>query len=727
MVAPRMLPPSPFQQAPPGLGLPPPQMPPMGMPTPMPGMDAMGPMTPPMEQPPPTVDPVALLDALRQLVPQQKEHKPRYPAGYKQPPRPEPAKIKSTADKLFNQHDMWRNLISITTAWLRQERVGMFPEDGEDRKSGLQEEYISTALTDKRNDVISKVASAQMGVRKRVSDDKNRRRGQLIEDAIVHISEEMEYAHVQAGNRPLKIDEAQQFTDRGMFVSRQVLNPNYDPERPIIVDLIEPTQVYPVWAGKNGLRAVYRVYRDTYANLQAAYGDIDPESRKKIEKKIGKELGDDTEVNVYEYWDTWWRCVLIDDQPILPVTAHKYGYVPWTIQYGGYGDPMFSRTPGQWENRNGTEYFDMMDKTRADERVYKAVPLIWYDMRSHEIYEAVMARLLTGFKKEINPPTIRYRSNMADGDFPEFSTAAGAVNEAILGEERIEPVPQQTNNPVTGVILQNLMGDRMARTTSFSGQADKSNVTGSALLRIGDENTDKILPIYQSLQMAKTQQFTQILWTLRNFNHLIKYGGDEPTPLMIPARRPRQGESPAFELSPELIDAVGTRVEITFTKVNPADWVGLFNAGKLGVDAGFVSRGEIRKLATGDSDYDRFQEEYFEEQMLFAMAQNPKYQELFGIEAAIADQIKESQGDPEMVEYWLKKLDEWKQLGMQQQQPPMDPMAAMQGGGMGQMQPPPPPPGSQVIPPPTPGGVSMPSLGVGPGSQGAPVGRPPMM
>lgn len=663
------------------------------------------------------INPAQLLETMRSLTPQQPSLEPRYPAWYKKPKRPTAGEVKQRADRLFQDQSEWRELIDITMAWLRHERVGMFPEDAEDRRNGLQEEWIDNALSAKNNTVMAKVSASKMGVRKRYYHDDLRTKAQMIEDAAAWLQDELAMQWVQKGNRPMSLDEALLFAQRGMYVSRQVFDVT-DPDMPLNLDLIEPTQVMPVWGGKRGLQEVYRVYRDTVQNITAAYGDMTPETMTNLRKKHGNDITDQTEVNIYEYWNTWDRVVLVEDQPIIPFTSHEYGYVPWTIQYGGFGDAMFTRTPNGTSRRSFSASFEQIDRSSINERKYKAVPLIWYDMRMHETLEAVMGRILTGFKREINPPTIRKRSTMIAGtDVPEYSNAPGAVNEVRMGEEDVVLAPQMTNSPISGMLVQTLQAQAARSDPSISYNADKSNVTGAALSRMGDEGTEHILPIYKALEMAKAHQFTQVFQTIGNWGHLTKYGSTTSVrPLLVPARKVKTS-SPAFELSRELIDEVGPKVEITFTKINPADWMGLFNAGKIGIEIDAMSPEILYELATGDTDYDSFYDKLTQHKVTAAAMSHPKYNEMFLIPAMLAEQIKEAQGDPDMVQFWTERLAQWQQMAAQPQ--PMegaagpDPMAAAQGDPMA--------PGPQA--PPSGAGQTLPGA-MGPGSQGAPVGRP---
>lgn len=671
------------------------------------------------------LNPMQLLEALRDLAPRPAEFAPRYPPGFVKPPKPNPKAVKMRADNLYQDHAAWRNLIELTQQWIRQERTGYFAEDKQDRINGLQEEFIHTFLTTKRNSVIAKVASAKMGVRKRYYADDLRRKCQQIEDAALWLMQEFAEQWQIKGQRDLRIDEALLFADRGMYVSRQVMDPN-DPDRPMNIDLIEPTEVYPIWGGKRGMRELYRVRRDTVAGIQADYGDFTKTVRAQIEKKHGKDPSDQTEVNVYEFWDTWHRLIMVDDIPIISA-EHEYGYVPWTVQYGGYGEAMFTRTPGDGALRSpGQSYFYQLDRNRIGERAYQAVPLLYYDFRAHEITEAILGRLLTGFKREINPPMERHRSTLLAGtDMPEYSQAPGAINEVALGEEQIKPAVQLANNPITGLLVQTLLGDQAQRSVGLDDKVGQSNVTGAALAQFSGEGHDHILPIFRSLEAAKQHQIGQILQTLGNFGHLIKYGGETTKPLMVPVAKRRQGEAPGFELSRELIEEVGTRIEVTYTRVEPNQWVNLFNAGKLGVELGAVTTEEIRELATGETDFDDHFERWAQQQATKNMLAHPKYNELFLIPSMIEEQIKEAAGDPRLIAFWRDKLDTWlrmaQQSEMQAQQPGMG--SAPQPPALGGGNPSPPPPGSTVVAPPVTGGAAAPA-GMGPGSQGRPVGRP---
>lgn len=682
------------------------------------------------------MDPRQLLDALRELAPAQRDFAPKYPPGYKKPTKPKPGEVVQRAKRIYDDHQHWRQLIEVTAMWLRQERTGMFPEDAQDRLNGLQEEFISTFLTTKRNSVISRVSSAKMGIKKPYYHDDHRRKAQMLEDAAAWMQDEFAYQWMVKGQRDLALDEALLYADRGMYASRQVMDLSGSSDCPLSIDLIEPTEVYPVWGGKAGLREVYRLKRDTLPNVAADYSDFTKAQWAKLKDKYGSDPTDTTDAPVTEFWDTWHRMILIDEVPII-TADHEYGYVPWTVQYGGYGDAMFTRTPGEGAGRAWGQNFSTLDNSRSSERAYKAVPLIYYDIRSHEIYEAVMGRVLTGFKREINPPIERHRSTLLYGsDMPEYSQAPGAINEVVLGEEQVKVTAQMTNSPVTGFIAGVLQQEQASRGIGLDDKVGQSNVSGAALGRFDKASDDHLGPIFKSLAAAKRHQITQLFQTLGNWGHLAKYGGDDDRPIMVPGRR--QGQPKAFELTRELIDELGPRVEVAYAAPDHSQWPALAASGKQLIEMAVITPEELREEVTGETDWDDHFEKWMQHKATINALDHPKFNEMFLIPSVIAERVQEAAGDPEMQQFWIKELRDWltmvQQSAMQPQQgmggipgmggPPQQPM-----GGQPQGNPSPPPPGSvQVAPPgmtaPVPGGGGSLPGAIGPGSQGGQVGRP---
>lgn len=692
----------------------------------MPAMEPQAPSLP---------DPVKLLASLKALVGTPvKTPEPIYRPGYVQPPRPDIMKVHATAKKLYDNNRMWRAMVYTTLQWTHQELTGAFPEDLVERANGLQEEFISPLLTAERDLIISKGAALKPSFRKKVLRDDLRGWSQRLTDAAIWLRDMEQYKHVARGNRPLELDEWALFADYGMYVSRDTLAPR-NSECPLNMMLIDPAQVHPVY-DHTGLKAVYRVYKDTMENIVAAYGDFSKAAMTKLTNEMGAELGDDNEFEVIEYWDSWYRCVLLGDTPVLGVTAHEYGDVPYTIQYGGHGDPMFTRMPSTGAYQRVNNQWVMTSGGRADERLHKAVPYLYYRLKGHEIMEAIGARLLTGLKKDINPPTIRYRSEeavSANPELPQMNTGPGQSNDAMLAEERIEPIPT-VNSGATDRML--AMVERGIQAGSappeMYGRMEKSNISSVAQAGANDAGQHLLFPNTKAWESALEQRMDKNLRLLANKGYMARDSGKEKKPLMVPVAKPRGDQAKAYEFDREVVDKVGSRIEVTFTKVDPRDWPGLFAAAANGIDKGIIRPSEIRAIAVGEQDWEDHSAEWREEMSLLAMTMNPDVQKLqIGVD--LLNSIAENEGSPQIQEGYQKLYDIWLQL----QQPPAQP-PGMPGGQPGAAPAPqsgnpfPAPPGSAQIPPGGgggatpggPGGMSYAGIGAGPGSQGGAVGRP---
>lgn len=699
----------------------------------------------PMGAPARATNPMDLVAAMRDLVGTPvKRPEPIYRPGYVKPKRPPIEQVHATGKRLYDANRNWRWLIYQTLKWVRQELTGAFPEDIRERQLGFQEEYISSALSDERNLIISKGAAFKPSFRASWTKPELRGYAQRLEDAVAWLRDMERYRSADGGNRPLEIDEWALLADYGMYVSRDT----FDGRRtdcPIDMRLIDPCQVHPVWDRRDGLAEVYRVYWDTTREITAAYGDFAPSQMTKLKNEIGTDITDETEHEVIEWWNSWDRCVLVGGVTMLGMTEHKYGDVPYTVQYGGFGEPLFTRTSPAGVAQRSNNQWHQTASTRSDERMAKAVPYLYYRMRSHEIYEAVMARMLTGFKKDINPPTIRYRTDAAaEKPMPALDGSAGAQNEAMYGEEKIEALPT-TDLAKANLMLTQLTQDRMTGSAppEMFGRIDKSNVTGVAQSGANDAGMHLLFPMTLSLQVALERKYDRVIRMLGNFGEMAAYGNGAKQPIRVPVtRRAKPGQPTAYEFDREVIEKVGSKVVATFSKVDPRDWPSLAAAGKNMVDGGFALRREIRAIATGDHDYDTFYEEWMEENALFGALQLPEFQKI-NVAVQLAAQIAENEGSPDRQAALKRVLDVWLQTIAATMQPQGQP--GMGGGqpGMGQPQQPGMPgqmsqqqlpPGSpqqalQIPPqvgasPGVPGQMSYPAMGAGPGSQGAPVGRP---
>jgi hypothetical protein len=504
-----------------------------------------------------------------------------------------------------------------------------------------------------------------------------------------------------------------------MIVKRRVLDPLSDARTsPFLTALIDPSQVIPVWETHRGLKAVYRCYSAKVTDLVETYGDFAPSARKQLENEYGK-LDDDTEITqVVEYWDRWWRCVTAAGRIILPVTAHEYGEVPYTIGYGPLGEPNLTWLPDDYGS------VTTVSETWRDNLPYKSVSYIRFRKESHALHEAIMRRAVYGVKKELYPAVIRERSMLArTKPAPELDSTPNAQNEVLMGEERIQPFP--TSNPLAlQAVLGMLSTDRLTGSMPLQsyGVNDRSNVSGTAIGHLNEAGMDKVAPWVHSLETFLARDYSKAIRLWRNFGHTIEFGDAERRPMMVPVSKPYRNEASSFELKKEVIDKVGPDVQVKMTQNRPSDWVPMAQAAKLLNELGVP----FEYMATewfNLPDYQRMREEWDEERTMLAASQHPQFLELVKIPAMFAENIKEAEGDPEQQQVLAMYMQAWMQFvamqSLQQQQQQQQGPPGM-GGPQGPGGPPP-----EGMNPPTSAGVSMGEMGQGPGSTQGMQGGPP--
>lgn len=712
-------------------GLPPGMAPPPGMPPPIGGMGMPPPavpiaggMAPP---PPPSMsDPAALIQQLTQLVGGvQGPPEPMYAPNYDKPKKPDPQLIYELGKKRKDEYLVRNWLYDKIIKQLRLQLVGVFPEDEEDRRNGFQEEFISPELRHEFDLAVSFMAGLAYTAEKKVLDPTKRADAQKLEDALFWLRDEDLYRHSERGNSVLAVDEAKVLLGYGMIVGRDVMNLKR-PDFPFDTVLLDPATVYPEWWGQEGLGRCWQIVRTTTGRV---LHDFDPPER--IAKVIKDHHGSDEhdEVEHMDFYDTWHHLAYAGDI-VIHEAPHEYGYVPVTIQYGPGGDAMFTSAPGEIPVRTHNGTFVTSETRWQDDLAHKALPYIFYNTKTHEQYEAIMARLITGMKKDINPPLILERSDaIANTDRPQIETGPGAVNELDLGNEKLNGFPTTPSMQPTQLLIQALLNDKNAGglTQLVRGQRTQSNVTGVAQNAFIDQGYDMLDPWKQTMELFHARRATQKLISWRNFGHLAAYqGADKPAQrLTIPRRRPKQGEAPAFELTPALIDGVGPRVAIHLTRIDPSKWVPLANAAQALDPLGLF---DPRFFAPyfGITDIDRYLEEAAEYQTMRHIRSHPKYVEIVLAPQTLIEEIRE-EGDPIRRETLLTQLEMWlNTISAEAAAPPQPP--GMPPGMPGPMQGVPaamgPPGAGGPQNPNTSAGVSYPALGQGPGSQSGMTGRP---
>jgi hypothetical protein len=689
-------------------------------------MDPMMGMGDPMPAPPNPGDITALIAMLEQITGPVTGPTPVYASGFKKPSKPDDKNLFGRGIQWRDRYGVAREEMIDTMNWLSGAICGMFDEDVERANNGLTvTKWPIQTMIAEWDMVCAFMAGLPFAVDKPVFDERRKAEVNQLKDTVRFLRRVEVDKHAEKGFGFLPMDEARIFTEFGQIINRNVVNMN-DPDFPFDSTLVSPLEVFPEWGGPTGLRRVWRVYRTNCARLFADYGEPTRKELGHLKNAKGAEIDDDTDIDVVEYWDTWYRAVITEGGcRVLPLKAHEYGYVPYTIQYGPLGQPRgVAGAAAAFPNlaRRKDQFYDTKNSQWLDDMVHQSVSYFHTMKRAHAQMEALQSRFIGNIKKMDNPPILRYRDDAA-ADAPKYAmdTGPNGDNELILGHERIEGFPQTPNSVDVQVVMESLaQQNAMLRIPpSMFGLNDKSNVSGTAVNSMTDAGMEKVSPWIAGLEKYHSRRIKQWLLTYRNFGHLVRFRDydrtGQRTPFMIPVTKPRSGDEPAFELTPDLIDKAGATVDIRLRRVRQADLLPFLNGANLANQMGVMTLETIAR-ELGDTDFDRTFEEWTEETMIKQAITRPEFAEIFGVPRSIMELMKEHQGDPELVRYYQEMLDEWKARFMQPQQQPAQPGVAGAPSMAGSQSP--------VPALSSTAGAPTADIGMQPGNQGGAVGRP---
>jgi hypothetical protein len=660
---------------------------------------------PPEEPPPPPPPP--LPDELIALLaePEKPPRTPTYRPNYKQPPEPDKGEIEALkADLESTESGYVERVREIREALRPANSVGAFDED--------EEPFYDSSLLDEMKLVTNIGGGIDPSIDVPAKDPSLAEDVQSVEDALYQWREDAirQYARRRRGS--LQHAKFWSLAESGRIATRCVLDPS-DPTDPFDELLADPATVYFVEGGKYGPSHVVRVYRDTVGNVLADYGD----EKGKLRRKLLDGAGDDgktkggwfrrggpqalrlnDEVEVTEYWDTWYRAVLVDGRTAVAPTPHEYGRVPWVITGSGINGPNF-----------GLPYVG--GTTEDDKGRYRDQSYVQDRIRTHWQHEATMSRFFSELKKKKD--WFLYQDDFAAEKGtrdPMTGDGGGNVNPALKDREAWQEIDTSPHPNVFGPVIAAIQSNRMTQgmPPSAYGVNQNSNVSGYALEGLNESGKDKMTTLLLGMERHEEELNEMKLDFYRNFGHLIV--DEEGVPggyVTIKRKQPKTDQAPAFVLEPETIDRTGTRVAVKMNALRLQNLPALYNAGRMGIELGVMTRTRLMELA-GERNPQRIRDEWLYEQMMT----HPEIQKMAMYKAA------KEMADPEAAEFFLSLIQGSGNNG---------------GGG-------PPQPQQAGMPPPDPTGgmnvTSLPGFGMppGPGSgpqgpyaAGPPMGGPPMM
>jgi hypothetical protein len=653
------------------------------------------------------------------------EFKPKIPPGYKKAKKPSNQEIWEGFQREEARNNGRVKRMMDTIRRLRFDIIGVFPSDVDARNLGDQDQWVSSDLVDDWNLLTAILSAMDEGFVKATLQRANRVGAQTMEDAAKLFREEMIYRWASTGDMPLPMAEAKILTSYGEVIWRVICNLD-DPDFPFDVRLVDPASVHRVGGGFNGPKKLYRGMRMSYADALLEWGEPNKEGRRTLEDKYGKD--ESQVITVCEYADNTWRAAVTHDGiALLPIVEHKYYDVPFVIQGGPAGEPLFTdtaragtddlaRVGGGWWRSGPSDDWGME---------HKLVSSIHLQRERHDQLEAFMARVVTSAMDATNPALVITRDNLTAGTpLPRIDRRRGKVNEIGMGEQ-VQAVPSVINPQDFNAILGQATQDKQTGGIPLGmyGTQPGSNITGNSMSVAAESGMDHITPWITALETGRTRVVEKMFCYWRNKGQLSKFHGGEERPFMVPVSKPTTGQELARELTPQLIDAIGPRVRVVMNRLRPQEalqWAQV--AGQL-IPLGVSTR---RRMAEkiGETDYDRLREEWQEEADWDAMNADESLLKEVRIPMKLVQWAEEAQSEEERAMF-MAMLDRY----MENRQIEAQAMAAQQqagiaGGPSGQ-----PPMGLPGSAPPQVGGLggntmNMAGLGAGPGTQGAPVGAP---
>jgi hypothetical protein len=540
-------------------------------------------------------DMMGLLDALLKGPSQ-----PKYPPGYEKPDKPVKGDIMAMAKVAKADSQPLLDQYADTYKRLRYHISGYLTEsDRLARELGGQTPWISSALVDSWNRFVAYLASRPIAWSVDEYDPEKQGDAQKIEDFCYYTRKKVERSWVERGNMALTQAEAKDLTLFGVLIARITVD-LANTHCPLDFVLVDPASVFPVWGRAGAVKTLEAVYRITKMPVQRVLSDYySNKPPKKVLDALGdqkKQFGESADVEVVEYWDTWWRAVYVQgtDVEIVPLTEHKYGCVPYVIQYGPGGEPMHTRNPDEsWSQ------YSTYENANNHERTNKAVGYIERMKLPHDQREGIATRVLDATLRDLNPPmNVETTADGADEyEFPEVDLSPGATNHFRAGQERAAPaLPQGSMGNAAGLLMTiagtdaqtNLQGE------GFSNAADKSNISGTARASFAEEGRESQQGWVEALELFRGRCAGHAVKLWRNWGHLARYGTGTKQPLYIPRRNPGYDEPRSYELTEDVVDNVDCEVRCTMNGLTLQQTLVLWDEHTMAEKAGVTDIQRVR-------------------------------------------------------------------------------------------------------------------------------------
>lgn len=432
-------------------------------------------------------------------------------------------------------------------------------------------------------------------------------------DFLYACHDDAERRHVATGHGDLKAEVVRTEAIYGRLAAMVLYNTDADyDEMPVVTSLIDPATCAPVY-DTHGMSEMHRVYRATIAEACSAFGAEERVKSRILNPKGRAAKQEHHDCEVREAWTRWWRVVWIDGHLVLGPVAHKLGYPPFAYQMGSLGAPSYIQDlPGaavyaasaSEAERYGTSTWTGRNPVANPSRGVSHIDIMKYPI---QLREAIQSRVLTQFRREVDPPLIVEQNIIAaDKGVPEIGREANDISPIEMGNEQINALPIAPN-PATLGPLMNQVNEVLGRALFSSaayGINSNSNVSGFAVENLAEHGRDKLLPHLVTIEAFYRQVAEMQLRLFRDWGWVLKQGDSPRGRFQIPRHRVGPEQDPMFELRPDDLRTSGTQVKVKMTSVRLTSLGNVANAISIVRNMGLMPDRRALELL-GDPNPDR--------------------------------------------------------------------------------------------------------------------------
>lgn len=525
---------------------------------------------------------------------------PRKPSWYvpvKTPPKAEDIEHKAQMEREEHAYRLAR--IGEINSILNTERAGSFVRDRRAINLGEIEQFYGSSIRDEFDLLCSYLGQMNWAWKAPYMDITERDEAMAKQSFVKLVVDDWIRTHSAQGNGPLRIAIPDTFARYGMaavFIAPDSTNEATG----IDLRMLDPATVFPIFEGKRGMTQCFVIYNASPERVIADFDSPAHKVRSKVNKIVAQQNPETSEgmdpyweAEVVEWWSMEWVVILYNGVKIAQ-WRHGYYKVPFVVKYGCFGMQGFTSTPMYDIDNSGSgsrvTELEGWDDRRID-LARKAQPFLWRRVVLQYQEEKFGSRLMTMFRRAMNPPMVLRASPMTQRFLnPKIDTREGGLSR-IGQDDELEPLDHLPDN---GVIqgLQSLF-DANRMTSIARGMmtpiSPGTQSSGTALEIMTDAGYERWAPMSMVIEefLSEIGERCNEIW-LEHGEMLgpKKSRGRLAVPLSDPDPVTKSGK--IVELTSEMLEQVGTRITCTLFRISLGSLPQTANALSLLMDRGLV-------------------------------------------------------------------------------------------------------------------------------------------